>query len=99
MACPATVSNHINSITSEGIIMRLLTCLTSDENVYNYAVLEKNEDYDTIIYAIGEELDSRIAYYFEHDEVIEFDDVDIVEIIETVIETDTLQITPDPIIK
>lgn len=41
MACPSSVSNHINSITSEGIIMRLITCLTSDENVYNYAVLEK----------------------------------------------------------
>ena len=50
-------------------------------NFYEYAILEEHENYDSVVAAIGEQMDSRIAFYFEHDEPIVFCNENIVEII------------------
>jgi hypothetical protein len=50
-------------------------------NFYEYAILEEHESYDFVDAAISEQMDSRIAFYFEHDEPIVFCNENIVEII------------------
>ena len=41
---------------------------------------EEHEDYDSVIAQIDSETDDSIAFYFDHDEPIIFDDVQVVAI-------------------
>ena len=50
-------------------------------NFYDYAILEEHESYDSVVAAIGEQIDNTIAYYFEHDENLIFDGEGIVKIV------------------
>ena len=60
--------------------MYIITCETEDDRIYNYAMLEEHEDYDSVIAQIDSETDDSIAFYFDHDEPIIFDDVQVVAI-------------------
>jgi hypothetical protein len=60
--------------------MLIITCETEDDRIYYYAILEEHETYEAAVATVGEEVDDTIAYYFEHDEPIIFDDVHVVAI-------------------
>lgn len=61
--------------------MYLITAINEVGDHYDYAILEEHENYDSVVAAISEQMDSRIAFYFEHDEPIVFCNENIVEII------------------
>lgn len=61
--------------------MYVITGINDMGNFYDYAILEQHESYDSVVDAVGEQMDSRIAFYFEHDEPIIFCNENIVEIL------------------
>jgi hypothetical protein len=61
--------------------MYLITGINDAGNFYDYAILEEHESYDSVLAAVGEQIDNTIAFYFEHDEPLIFSNENIVEIL------------------